>query len=202
MPNLTALTLSNNNLNGSIPNTLGRTNLFILNLAHNKLSGDASFLFDKANTAQIDIRVEYNLLKFEFSNVDLARNLVGFNISHNMIYGSLPKRLGQLHVDSIDGLTPMASSSSHSSCDGPRRCFCGIPVIVLKSWTEANPGRKFQTCMLSKRGSRDDGCNFFCWVDKPQTDWQKDVINGLLKEVKCLKNEMKKQKDIDEEATN
>ncbi|XP_074275514.1 polygalacturonase inhibitor 2-like [Silene latifolia] len=102
MPNLTSLSLSNNNLYGPIPHTLGRTNLFTLNLAHNKLSGDASFLFDKANTARIDIRVDYNLLKFDFSNVDLGRNLAGFNISHNMIYGSLPKRLGQVHVDSID----------------------------------------------------------------------------------------------------
>ncbi|XP_057249741.1 polygalacturonase inhibitor 2-like [Beta vulgaris subsp. vulgaris] len=96
------LALAGNQLTGPVPKWLGRGNLSFLYLSHNKLTGDASFLFEKTNTNILNLRVEYNLLKFDFTNVDLAPSLLGMNISHNMIYGSLPKRFGVLQPDEVD----------------------------------------------------------------------------------------------------
>ncbi|KAK9697722.1 hypothetical protein RND81_08G056300 [Saponaria officinalis] len=80
----------------------------------------------------------------------------------------------------------MSRSSSQSSDEEPRKCFCGVPVIFLKSWTENNPGRGFETCRCSSSGNKVDGCNYFRWVDKPQTNWQKEVINNLITEMNQL----------------
>ncbi|KMT12738.1 hypothetical protein BVRB_4g088340 [Beta vulgaris subsp. vulgaris] len=96
------LALAGNQLTGPVPKWLGRGNLSFLYLSHNKLTGDASFLFEKTNTNILNLRVEYNLLKFDFTNVELAPSLLGMNISHNMIYGSLPKRFGVLQPDEVD----------------------------------------------------------------------------------------------------
>ncbi|KAK9733418.1 hypothetical protein RND81_04G067100 [Saponaria officinalis] len=76
----------------------------------------------------------------------------------------------------------MTRSCCHSSDEGQRKCFCGIPVTYLTSWTQNNPGRGFESCRCSRHGNGADGCNYFRWVDKAQTDWQKEVINNLITE--------------------
>ncbi|XP_074271016.1 polygalacturonase inhibitor-like [Silene latifolia] len=141
MRNLTTLSLSNNLLTGPIPKSLGRNNLVMIKLAHNKLTGDASFLFDKANTAIIDVHIDNNQFKFDFSNVDLGRSLAGFNISHNMIYGSLPKRFGTLSVDSVDVrynklCGPIPNGRRFKRVDpvvfSHNKCLCGGPLPGCK----------------------------------------------------------------------
>ncbi|CAN1134224.1 hypothetical protein LINPERHAP2_LOCUS8138, partial [Linum perenne] len=37
--------------------------------------------------------------------------------------------------------------------DCPGRCVCGAEVVVLTSWTEDNPGRRFFRCGKMKKGS-------------------------------------------------
>ncbi|KMT12737.1 hypothetical protein BVRB_4g088330 [Beta vulgaris subsp. vulgaris] len=100
--NLQKISLAGNQLSGTIPKWMGRGNLNLIYLGQNKLTGDASFLFEKTNTNILSLEVAHNLLKFDFTKVDLAPSLLGMNISHNMIYGSLPKRFGLLRPDSID----------------------------------------------------------------------------------------------------
>ncbi|XP_074310441.1 polygalacturonase inhibitor-like [Silene latifolia] len=141
MPNLTTISLSNNLLNGPIPKSLGRSNLAMIKLDHNRLTGDASFLFDKANMNIVDIHIDYNFFKFDFSNVDLSRTLVGFNISHNMIYGSLPKRFGELRVEFVDMsynqlCGPIPNGRRFKRVDpaifSNNKCLCGGPLRACK----------------------------------------------------------------------
>ncbi|KAK9690934.1 hypothetical protein RND81_09G164400 [Saponaria officinalis] len=141
MGNLTTLGLSNNQLTGPVPKELGRSNLVIIGLANNKLSGDASFLFEKGNKQVNDIQISSNLLKFDFTNVDLSPNLSGFNISHNMIYGSLPKRFGQIWVDSFNVsynqlCGPIPDGELFKQADpaffSHNKCLCGGPLPACK----------------------------------------------------------------------
>ncbi|XP_074271443.1 uncharacterized protein LOC141595377 [Silene latifolia] len=78
-------------------------------------------------------------------------------------------------------------SSSYCSCEETQKCFCGIPVAIMKSWTPTNPGRRFEACKFYNPNSGFRGCKFFRWYDKPQTEWQRDAINELKLENKHLK---------------
>ncbi|KAL9225512.1 hypothetical protein vseg_001426 [Gypsophila vaccaria] len=140
-PGLTTLRLSDNQLIGPIPKSLGRSDLAFISLSHNKLSGDASFLFDVANKNILDIEIDHNLFKFDFTNVDLSRNLMGFNVSHNMIYGSLPKRFGQMTIDSVDVsynqlCGPIPNGRRFKRVNpiifGHNKCICGGPLPACK----------------------------------------------------------------------
>lgn len=54
-------------------------------------------------------------------------------------------------------------------------CFCGNPAVVRTSWTNINPGRRFQAC------SQVPGCGFFVWVDPPMCARAIAIIPGLLR---------------------
>ncbi|KAK9126153.1 hypothetical protein Scep_014999 [Stephania cephalantha] len=64
----------------SSPSTLGR----------NRLTGDASMLFGSKKGAYV-IDISRNLLEFDFSKVRISKQLTNLDISHNRIYGSLPR---------------------------------------------------------------------------------------------------------------
>ncbi|XP_021746335.1 polygalacturonase inhibitor 2-like [Chenopodium quinoa] len=141
MPGLQSLGLVGNQLSGPIPKSLGRGNLHFIYLSQNKLTGDAAFLFEKTNTNILTIEVGYNLLRFDFTKVDLTPSLLGFNISHNMIYGSLPKRFGLLRPDSIDVsynqlCGPIPNGRRYKRVDpiifAHNKCLCGGPFPGCK----------------------------------------------------------------------
>ncbi|KAK9690172.1 hypothetical protein RND81_09G109200 [Saponaria officinalis] len=96
----------------------------------------------------------------------------------------------------------MMRSCCHSSDEGQRKCFCGVPVTYLTSWTRNNPGRGFESCRCSRHGNGADGCNYFRWVEKAQTDWQKELVcerAALKDKVKHLMDERKTELvDVDE----
>ncbi|CAN1767250.1 hypothetical protein LINPERHAP1_LOCUS10196 [Linum perenne] len=54
-------------------------------------------------------------------------------------------------------------------------CRCGESVVLLTSWTEDNPGRRFYRCRR---------CDFFRWFDPPMQARAKAVINTLMKKVR------------------
>ncbi|KAH7836147.1 hypothetical protein Vadar_033144 [Vaccinium darrowii] len=62
----------------------------------------------------------------------------------------------------------MSSSSSHVTNtqynDGLPKCVCRERVVVRRSLTVANPGRRFIGCVNYKK--KKNGCNFFEWVDE------------------------------------
>ncbi|XP_057249743.1 polygalacturonase inhibitor-like [Beta vulgaris subsp. vulgaris] len=141
LPELYSIMLTRNQLSGSIPKWLGRGHLYFVYLGQNKLTGNASFLFEKANTNILILEVEENRLKFDFSHVDLARNLVTMNISHNRIYGSLPMRFGLLRPDNIDVsynqlCGPIPNGRRFKRVDpiifSHNKCLCGGPFPGCK----------------------------------------------------------------------
>ncbi|KAL2942371.1 Leucine-rich repeat protein FLOR 1 [Bienertia sinuspersici] len=137
LPKLQALDLSENYFKGSIPKSLGQTNIGYLFLSQNKLTGDASFLFEKNNTRIISVNIAYNLLKFDFTNVVFAETLGIMNISHNMIYGSLPEGFGQLQPRFVDvsynqlcGPIPNGENFESANLEifAYNKCLCGGPL--------------------------------------------------------------------------
>jgi GRF zinc finger protein len=61
-------------------------------------------------------------------------------------------------------------------------CYCGYNVSMQRGWTVQNPGRRFVACPDYDAHSNTRSCNFFRWVDKEMTDWQKEVILHLMDE--------------------
>lgn len=131
------LDLSQNRLSGPLPKSLGKTNITQLVLSMNQLTGDASFLFGKDKSMLATIKLDHNNFKFDFSNVDLPMGIRNLDISHNEIYGSLPKRLGQLPLQSINvsynnlcGMIPTGRRLKRFSPDSfaHNKCLCGPPL--------------------------------------------------------------------------
>ncbi|KAL8040561.1 hypothetical protein ABFX02_10G106700 [Erythranthe guttata] len=60
------------------------------------------------------------------------------------------------------------------------QCFCGNMLVQRTSWTERNPGRRYNTCIKYKEPS---GCNFFAWIDPPMGYRATHIIPGLLRRV-------------------
>ncbi|KAK9742748.1 hypothetical protein RND81_03G195000 [Saponaria officinalis] len=83
----------------------------------------------------------------------------------------------------------MSRSTSSSSSRSSRKCNCGVPLALVKSWTTDNPGRRFLTCKFYNPSTQYRGCQYFKWYDQDQCQWQKDVINQLLLDKKLLKCE-------------
>ncbi|CAN0915944.1 hypothetical protein LINGRAHAP2_LOCUS29423 [Linum grandiflorum] len=55
-------------------------------------------------------------------------------------------------------------------------CKCGDRVVLLTSWTEDNPGRRFYSCKLRYSNNH---CQFFLWLDPPIEGRPKEIINYL-----------------------
>ncbi|VFQ76615.1 unnamed protein product [Cuscuta campestris] len=144
LPVLTTLHLSKNQLAGPIPDPLGRVGVMSsVDISHNAIAGDASFLFDKKYTALSFLYVNDNMLKFDFSDVELTPTLAIFNVSHNMIHGSLPRRFGQMKPDinyvdvSFNRLCgPIPNGRRFKKADpaifAHNKCLCGGPLPACK----------------------------------------------------------------------
>ncbi|KAL3634963.1 hypothetical protein CASFOL_022017 [Castilleja foliolosa] len=75
------------------------------------------------------------------------------------------------------------SRSSSSYGNAAVRCHCGIQLELVTSWTDDNPGRRFQACPNYKMPSC---CGFFRWFDEEMCSRSKEVIPGLLRKTNKL----------------
>ncbi|KAL3647991.1 hypothetical protein CASFOL_008959 [Castilleja foliolosa] len=66
------------------------------------------------------------------------------------------------------------SSSSYGNATAVR-CHCGIQLQFVTSWTDDNPGRRFQACP-----------NYKLWFDEEMCSRSKEVIPGLLRKTNKL----------------
>ncbi|GER50502.1 GRF zinc finger containing protein [Striga asiatica] len=62
---------------------------------------------------------------------------------------------------------------------GDRTCRCGGRTVIRTTWKDANPGRRFQSCLNYENGS----CDFFDWYDPPMCRRSKMIIPGLLRKM-------------------
>ncbi|KAL2457763.1 uncharacterized protein Fot_56100 [Forsythia ovata] len=80
----------------------------------------------------------------------------------------------------------METSSSTSQISHEAVCFYGQSSVIKTSWTENNPGMKFQGCNFY---GRPDTCNYFSWIDPSPYPRYKKLINGLLRKANSNGNE-------------
>lgn len=135
------LQVVNNRLSGPIPRSLGRANLTTLDVSGNKFTGDVSFVLNGRDKALESIVLRGNRFKFDISKVDLPRGLKLIDIAENMIYGSLPRRLGQLPLNFIDvsynqlcGPIPKGRrlKQFRPLRFGHNKCLCDLPLPPCK----------------------------------------------------------------------
>ena len=94
---LSSLQLSDNELSGQIPPSLGKMDLPYIDLSGNKLEGDASAIFWPNKTANQIVVLSRNMFEFDLSKVDkLSEMFTYFDVSHNKITGKLPVGLASL----------------------------------------------------------------------------------------------------------
>ncbi|KAK9677738.1 hypothetical protein RND81_11G163600 [Saponaria officinalis] len=144
LPKLDFLSLLNNQFSGPVPKSLGGGHIIVIRLGNNKLTGDPTFLIDKSNGGVIEVDISNNLFKFDLTNVDLAPRLYAFNMSHNMIYGRLPKLFYKLR-DVLGTYTDIKYNELCGPIPNGRRlkgvnpdffahnkCLCGGPLPACK----------------------------------------------------------------------
>lgn len=78
------------------------------------------------------------------------------------------------------------------------RCNCRPSKWVAErtAWTNANPGRRFISCVDYK-------CNFFKWVEPPLCNRAQAIIPGLLKRINALEAmnmELSQQMEMSQQA--
>ncbi|KAK9714004.1 hypothetical protein RND81_06G065000 [Saponaria officinalis] len=77
------------------------------------------------------------------------------------------------------------SASNHKAI----KCRCGVPLALLSSWTEDNPGRTFLRCKFSNPDFR-RGRDYFSGYDEEQVEWHKNTLNQLMLEKNILHCEL------------
>ncbi|KAH7841216.1 hypothetical protein Vadar_027176 [Vaccinium darrowii] len=71
--------------------------------------------------------------------------------------------------------------------------YCGRPGNLTTSWTVSNPCRRFIGCQLY---GKDGACGYFMWVDPPMCARSRVVIPGLLRSLRRLEAEVKREKKM------
>ncbi|KAK7400233.1 hypothetical protein VNO78_11434 [Psophocarpus tetragonolobus] len=133
--------LSNNRLTGKLPATLAKLNLKIVNLSQNKLEGDASMLFGSWKRTE-NINLANNMFAFDLGKVGLSKMLESLHLSHNRIYGILPKELTSLKsliwldvsYNNLCGQIPQGGKlqTFDASFYAHNKCLCGSPLPSCK----------------------------------------------------------------------
>ncbi|KAG5057775.1 hypothetical protein JHK82_012755 [Glycine max] len=89
------LSLSRNRLTGKIPATLAKLDVKFVYLSKNMLEGDASLLFGSEKHTR-HMYLGNNSFAFDLGKLGLSKTLEGLDLSHNRLYGTLPKGLTSL----------------------------------------------------------------------------------------------------------
>ncbi|PVH35447.1 hypothetical protein PAHAL_7G188000 [Panicum hallii] len=131
------LKLSNNRLSGTIPWLYGIERYIMeFKVANNQLAGDASFLFGRRKTVD-DLDLSGNRLRFNLTGLEMPRDLLFLNLSHNRIYGGVPASLLESRVVTLDlsynelcGEIPAGGRMGWFKAEayGHNKCLCGTPL--------------------------------------------------------------------------
>ncbi|PIA48602.1 hypothetical protein AQUCO_01400884v1 [Aquilegia coerulea] len=136
------LHFTNNQLTGSIPKSFAKMNFEMIEFGGNNLVGDASMLFKTNGYSEYgyDIDLSRNMFEFDFSNIKFHKDLNSLDLSHNNIYGSVPKDLAMVKdlqffnvsYNRLCGEIPTGGQMSkyNSSSYIGNKCLCGSPLPV------------------------------------------------------------------------
>ncbi|CAN6486709.1 unnamed protein product [Victoria cruziana] len=132
--------LGYNQLSGPIPMSLGAVDFQEIDLQNNRLTGDPSHLFGNRSKSLQTIDLSRNLFEFDLSNVVFpTRNLGYVDLSHNMIWGSIPDQILEdtmltayfnVSYNRLCGKIPQGGSlqAFGASSYMHNRCLCGPPL--------------------------------------------------------------------------
>ncbi|KAL6284719.1 hypothetical protein ACE6H2_015648 [Prunus campanulata] len=79
----------------------------------------------------------------------------------------------------------MSESSTDSNCRR-RYCECGSEIKRQTSWTDLNPGRRFDACCNNWRG-----LHFFNWGENETCARGKEILPGLLRRIRGMEDELR-----------
>ncbi|GJN14500.1 hypothetical protein PR202_gb01338 [Eleusine coracana subsp. coracana] len=133
------LYLSHNKVTGRVPAEFAAVNFWTIDLSHNALAGDASFLLG-ANKSLKNLDLSHNAFSFNLSAMPLPEDLISLEISQNDIYGDLPETmpedLSYLNVsyNRLSGIVPSYGNldSFDASCFDHNKGLCGSPLPPCK----------------------------------------------------------------------
>ncbi|KAJ0961704.1 hypothetical protein J5N97_000023 [Dioscorea zingiberensis] len=135
------LDISFNKLTGKIPRSLGKINFSWINMAHNKLTGDASFLFGVSKWTKL-IDLSWNELEFNMASLRFSTFLENLDLSHNNISGSIPGQIARaeklktlnLSYNKLCGRIPSGGPlrKFHSLSYLHNSCLCGRPLALCR----------------------------------------------------------------------
>ncbi|KAJ8448502.1 hypothetical protein Cgig2_012146 [Carnegiea gigantea] len=128
-----------NQLSGPVPRSLVRADFSWVDLSSNQLTGDASVLFGRRKRAAY-INLNNNAVSFDLSKVEFPSKLQGLDLSHNVIYGSIPQQLAKLPLKVLNvsynqlcGPIPTGLTQFGSDAFASNKCLCGAPLAPCKS---------------------------------------------------------------------
>ncbi|KAL6285884.1 hypothetical protein ACE6H2_010274 [Prunus campanulata] len=82
----------------------------------------------------------------------------------------------------------MSESSTDSNCSR-RYCECGSEIKRRTSWTDLNPGRRFEACYNNRNSKR--GLHFFAWVENETGPRGKEILPRLLRRLRGMEDELR-----------
>ncbi|CAJ2673604.1 unnamed protein product [Trifolium pratense] len=133
-----ALDLSYNNLSGKLPISLANLDIYLVELAYNKLEGDASMLFG-SNKKTLVIDISGNNFEFDFGKIELSKTITTLDVSHNKIYGNFPMGMENvtfLNVSYNRLCGEIPKVGYFNTFDGSsfihNKCLCGSPLPSCK----------------------------------------------------------------------
>ncbi|KAF8109497.1 hypothetical protein N665_0095s0066 [Sinapis alba] len=134
--NVPNLFLSNNKLSGKIPESLSKMDFQGVDLSGNGFTGDGSMFFG-GNKRTVQVYLSRNLFEFDLSKVKFGKSLALLDLSHNRIFGTLPREMTQLRLQRFNvsynrlcGKIPRGGQlQTFKSYEfAHNRCLCGSPL--------------------------------------------------------------------------
>ncbi|KAG2623965.1 hypothetical protein PVAP13_3KG093300 [Panicum virgatum] len=136
------LTLSHNNLSGTVPAEFAAVSFVQVDLSRNALTGDGgSALFGRGKALLVAVNLSRNALSFDMSRLEFPERLASLDVSHNAIRGGVPAAAGNLSqlmffnvsYNQLCGELPSGMASFEVYSFRHNKCLCGAPLPACQA---------------------------------------------------------------------
>ena len=136
------LTLSHNNLSGTVPAEFAAVSFVQVDLSRNAITGDgASALFGRGKALLVAVNLSRNALSFDMSRLEFPERLASLDVSHNAIRGGVPAAAGNLSqlmffnvsYNQLCGELPRGMASFEVYSFRHNKCLCGAPLPACQA---------------------------------------------------------------------